>query len=181
LTVLSAPSGAGKTSLVSAVLGFVPFEGRITAAGAVTAEARRSMIAWAGQRPGLIAGTVGENVALGAARPDPLLVAEALREAAAPEVSPDAILGVGGAGISGGQAQRVALARAIYRMRAENCPVLIVDEPTSALDDATEARVVAALRSIAAEGTAVLALSHRAAVVAAADDVLSMEVLTYVH
>jgi ATP-binding cassette subfamily C protein CydD len=181
VTVLSAPSGAGKTSLVSAVLGFVPFEGRINAAGVVTAEARRSMIAWAGQRPGLIAGTVGENVALGAARPDALLIAAALREAAAPEISPDVMLGVGGAGISGGQAQRVALARAIYRMRAENCPVLILDEPTSALDDATEARVVACLRSIAAGGTAVLAISHRAAVVAAADDVLSMEALTYVR
>jgi ATP-binding cassette, subfamily C, bacterial CydD len=181
VTVLSAPSGAGKTSLVSAVLGFVPFEGRIRAAGVVTAEARRSMIAWAGQRPGLIAGTVGENVALGAARPDALLIAAALREAAAPEISPDVMLGVGGAGISGGQAQRVALARAIYRMRAENCPVLILDEPTSALDDATEARVVASLRSIAAGGTAVLAISHRAAVVAAADDVLSLEALTYVR
>jgi ATP-binding cassette subfamily C protein CydD len=181
LTVLSAPSGAGKTSLVSAVLGFVPFEGRIRAAGAATVEARRSMIAWAGQRPGLIAGTVGENVALGAARPNATLIAAALREAAAPEVSPDAILGVGGTGISGGQAQRVALARAVYRMRTHNCPVLVLDEPTSALDEATEARVVASLRSIAAEGTAVLALSHRAAVVAAADDVLSTKVQTYVR
>jgi ATP-binding cassette subfamily C protein CydD len=181
LTVLSAPSGSGKTSLVSAALGFVPHEGRISAGGAMDADGRRANIAWSGQRPGLVAGTVGDNVALGAPHPDALLISAALREAAASELSPDTELGVGGSGVSGGQAQRIALARAIYRMRSESCPVLVLDEPTSALDDATEARVIASLRSIAAEGIAVLAISHRDAVAMAADDVLTMEARSYVH
>jgi len=181
LTVLSAPSGAGKSSLVGAALGFVPFTGRITAGGERDAEGRRSRIAWAGQHPGLISGTVGENVALGSAHPDPALVASSLREAAASELRPETLLGVGGSGVSGGQAQRIALARAIYRMRAEQTSVLILDEPTSALDDVTEARVVASLRRIAADGVAVLAISHRAALVEAADAVLEPREMSYVR
>lgn len=181
LTVLSAPSGAGKSSLVGAALGFVPFTGRITAGGERDAEGRRSRIAWAGQHPGLISGTLGENVALGSAHPDPALVASSLREAAASEIPPETLLGVGGSGVSGGQAQRIALARAIYRMRAEQTSVLILDEPTSALDDVTEARVVASLQRIAADGVAVLAISHRPALVEAADAVLEPREMSYVR
>ncbi|WP_431277220.1 thiol reductant ABC exporter subunit CydD [Leifsonia poae] len=180
LTVLSAPSGAGKSSLIAGALGFIPFDGTIEAGGATDALGRRAEIAWAGQRPALIAGTVASNVALGSAEPDLPLVRESLRRAAAEEVSPDLVLGAGGAGLSGGQAQRVAVARALYRMHALRCSVLILDEPTSALDDATEARLLATLREIADEGTAVLVASHREAVVAAADAVLTLEVLTHV-
>jgi ATP-binding cassette subfamily C protein CydD len=181
LTVLSAPSGTGKSSLVAAALGFVPFAGGIAIGRTADAAARRTAIAWAGQRPGLIAGTIASNVALGAIDPDADLVAASLRLAAAPELDPETPLGVGGSGLSGGQAQRVAVARALYRMRAEGCPVLVLDEPTSALDDATEARLIELLRGVAAEGRTVLVVSHRAAVLAAADTVLTLEVLSRVH
>ncbi|WP_223690401.1 thiol reductant ABC exporter subunit CydD [Leifsonia poae] len=181
LTVLSAPSGAGKSSLVGAALGFVPFEGRVSVADAAGAEARRASIAWAGQHSGLLAGSVSGNVALGSTEPDALLVAESLRLAAVDDVPPSTVLGVGGAGLSGGQAQRVAVARALYRMRAEHCPLLVLDEPTSALDDASEARLVGHLREIAAGGVAVLVISHRDAVVAAADTLLTLEVVSRVR
>jgi ATP-binding cassette subfamily C protein CydD len=181
LTVLSAPSGTGKSSLVAAALGFVPFAGRIASGRPADATARRAAIAWAGQRPGLIAGTIASNVALGATDPDADLVAASLRLAAAPELDPETALGVGGSGLSGGQAQRVAVARALYRMRAKDCPVLVLDEPTSALDGATEARLIELLRGVAAEGRTVLVVSHRAAVVAAADTVLTLEVLSRVR
>ncbi|MFF1632963.1 thiol reductant ABC exporter subunit CydD [Leifsonia sp. NPDC058248] len=180
LTVLSAPSGTGKSSLVAAALGFVPFAGRIAIGRATDAAGRRGLIAWAGQRPGLVAGTVASNVALGAADPDADLVNASLRLAAAAELDPETPLGVGGSGLSGGQAQRVAVARALYRMRAEDCPVLVLDEPTSALDDATESRLIELLRGVTAEGRTVLVVSHREAVVAAADTVLTLEVLSRV-
>jgi ATP-binding cassette subfamily C protein CydD len=177
LTVLNAPSGAGKTSLVSAALGFLPFDGRIDVSGAPDALSRRDGIAWAGQHPALIAGTVASNVALGVDEPHGELVAKCLRAAAAPEIDPNSVLGVGGAGLSGGQAQRVAVARALYRMTSKDCRVLVLDEPTSALDVATEACLVGSLRALADEGAAVFVVSHREAVVAAADVVLTLGVL----
>lgn len=181
LAVLTAPSGSGKSSLLAAVLGFVPFTGTISAGGAVDVAGRRDAVAWAAQTPGLIAGTIASNVALGSAHPEPALVAEALRLAAADELAPETALGVGGAGLSGGQAQRVAVARALYRLRASGGfissggTVLLLDEPTSALDEAAEARLLGTLRRISDDGVAVLVVSHREQVADAADVVLRME------
>lgn len=178
LAVLSAPSGAGKSSLVAAALGFVAYSGRIAAGGRQDAAGRRAAIAWAGQRPGLLAGTIAENVALGDPEPSAPAIEEALRAAAAGELSPGLVVGAGGVGLSGGQAQRVAVARALYRLRARSCSVLILDEPTSALDAATEGELLASLRRVADSGVAVLIVSYREAVVAAADTILSTEVLS---
>ncbi|NUU05300.1 thiol reductant ABC exporter subunit CydD [Leifsonia sp. C5G2] len=175
LAVLRAPSGAGKSSLVGAALGFVPAEGRILAGGRADAEGRRGAIAWAGQRPGLVAGTIADNVALGNPAPDEAAVTEALRDAAAGELDPGTELGAGGTGLSGGQAQRVAVARALYRLRTRGCRVLILDEPTSALDAATERRLLASLRRVAEQGAAVLVVSHRNAAAEAADRVIAVE------
>ncbi|MGO4593918.1 thiol reductant ABC exporter subunit CydD [Leifsonia sp. 2TAF2] len=171
--VLQAPSGAGKSSLIAAVLGFVAAEGRIQVGGHTDAEGRREAVSWSGQRPALVAGSIAENVALGDAV-DPVQVAEALRDAAASELDPRLVLGPGGAGLSGGQAQRVAVARALYRLRSHGCRVLILDEPTSALDASTERRLFESLRKVAEDGVAVLVVSHRQAVADAADTVLTI-------
>ncbi|AAT89079.1 ABC transporter ATP-binding protein [Leifsonia xyli subsp. xyli] len=172
LAVLSAPSGAGKSSLLAAALGFVPHSGSIAVAGRADAAGRRDGIAWASQLPGLFAGTITENVALGAPVADPDAIARALADAAADELDPELIVGPGGAGLSGGQAQRVAIARALYRLRTRLLPVLLLDEPTSALDAGTEQRLVYTLRRFAADGVAVLIVSHRKALAHAADLVL---------
>ena len=181
LAVLSAPSGAGKSSLVAAALGFAAHTGTIAAGGRSDAAGRRAAIAWAGQKPGLRAGTIAENVALGDPEPGARLVAAALREAAAPELDPALVVGAGGTGLSGGQAQRVAVARALYRLRARGCTVLILDEPTSALDATTERALLASLRAVADGGVAVLVVSHREAVVSVADEVVEPGVLTDVR
>ena len=182
LTVLIGPSGAGKSSLIAALLGFTAYEGNIRL-GVREHPPRPStaqdLVAWAGQRPGLAAGTVGENVALGTDAYDEELVVQALATAAAEELSPGTALGVGGSGLSGGQAQRIAVARAVYRMIERDCPVLVLDEPTSALDDLTEARLVANLRTIAARGRTVVVVSHRAAVIEAADAVVEVGELSH--
>ena len=69
------------------------------------------------------------------------------------------------------QRRRVALARALVRIRVGGARLLILDEPTAGLDAATEARVVDAVR---ATGAGALIVSHRAAVLAAADRVVSV-------
>lgn len=178
LTVLSGPSGSGKSTIVAALNGFVPAEGRIVVDGREIASDRsvddRAWLAWAGQKPGLIFGTVAENVALGDAQPDESLVRTALEQAAIADLDPRVELGVGGSGVSGGQAQRVAIARALYRLESRGCRVLVLDEPSSALDHATEARLIGELRRVARSGVAVVVVSHRQAFLTAADEVVTI-------
>ncbi|MHA3723724.1 thiol reductant ABC exporter subunit CydD [Leucobacter sp. HY1910] len=170
IVALAGPSGAGKSSLIAAVLGFASYT-----SGSLE---RPATISWVGQRPDLARGTVAHNVALGEARPDPELVQRALAAAQLAELAPSTELGALGAGLSGGQAQRVAIARGLYRAWARSVPLLMLDEPTSALDADTEARVMRALRAEAAAGRAVLVVSHRPAVLAAADSVVTIDAQT---
>lgn len=175
LLAVTGPSGAGKSSLLGALLGLVEHEGVIELDGSpVPAAARTARLAWAGQRPELTGGPIDEVVALGARRIDPERVAASLRWAGADDIARGTVLGAAGDGLSGGQAQRVALARAHYRATDRDCRVVLVDEPTSALDAASEKRVIAGLRSLADDGRLVIVVTHRRAVMAAADALLEV-------
>ncbi len=163
---LAGPSGAGKTTLVSALLGFAA-----PSSGAVS---RPRTLSWAGQRPGLLQGSIAENVALGEAQADLALVRRALETVGLGALALEHGLGAQGAGLSGGQAQRVAIARCLYRAWSADAGAIVLDEPTSALDGDSEARIGAALRAEASDGRAVLVISHRAGLLDAADRVVSV-------
>ncbi|WAB83727.1 thiol reductant ABC exporter subunit CydD [Microcella daejeonensis] len=176
LLAVTGESGVGKSSLLAALRGALPAEGRIAIAGrSAHAAELAAHVAWAGQRPDLTAGPLAAVVALGAEHPDTALVQRALRLAAVDDVPADLVLGPGGDGLSGGQAQRVAIARAAYRALERRTPLVLLDEPTSALDAATELRVIAGLRALAAEGALVVVVTHRPAVIAAADERLDLQ------
>jgi iron complex transport system ATP-binding protein len=64
--------------------------------------------------------------------------------------------------LSGGEWQRVRLARAL----AQETPLLALDEPTTFLDVAHEMETFELLASLAADGTAVLVVSHQLNLVA---------------
>jgi ATP-binding cassette subfamily C protein CydD len=171
IVLLEGPSGAGKSSVLAALLGFADCAGTIAVAGGGPA---RDALAWSGQRPGLVQGSVLENVALGADEPDEVLAALCLGEAQAGGIPLTRELGVGGAGLSGGQAQRVAVARALYRLRSTGARVLALDEPSSALDAGTEAALWRALRAVADEGAGILLVSHRTSARVIADEIVRM-------
>ena len=167
LVALAGPSGAGKTSLLAAILGFiVPATGEIRVGGPIS---------WAGQQPGLVQGSLLDNVTLGATDPDRSLARSALDQLGLADLPLDRELGALGSGLSGGQAQRVSLARALYRAADVNAGVLLLDEPSSALDAESEERVITAARAEAAAGRAVLVVSHRQALLDAADRVVTVE------
>ncbi|GAA3054107.1 MULTISPECIES: thiol reductant ABC exporter subunit CydD [Actinomycetes] len=173
ITALAGPSGVGKSTLAAAVLGLVDHIGEITVRAVDGAERRpsRDDVAWTGQRHGLRAGTVGENIALGERGPDRDQAREILDMLGLDGLSLDHRLGVHGSGLSGGQAHRVAVARAVHRARVRRCPVLLLDEPTAALDEDAERRLIDLLRAEADAGRIVLVISHRPAVLEAADAV----------
>ncbi|MGW2076635.1 thiol reductant ABC exporter subunit CydD [Streptomyces sp. NPDC001939] len=178
---LVGPSGVGKSTLLSAALGFVrPQAGRVLVGGADLAgldrEAWHARVAWVPQRPQLYAGSIADNVRLARPEASPAEVEEALREAGAQDFvralpgGAVTLLGEDGAGLSAGQRQRLALARAFLADR----PVVLLDEPTAALDGETEAGIVDAVRRLAA-GRTVLLVVHRPALLAVADRVVRLD------
>ncbi|MDP1571990.1 MAG: thiol reductant ABC exporter subunit CydD [Vicinamibacterales bacterium] len=177
---IAGPTGAGKSSLLQAVLRFrPPAAGRIVIDGRPLDEwppdAWRRHVSWAPQRPHLFHGTVRDNLCLGHPSASDAEIARVLDLAAFDEVVArlprglETRVGEQGVGLSGGEAQRLALARA-YLKRA---PVLLLDEPTADLDLETEARVLDGLRE-ARQGRTVLLVSHRATTLRAADRVLTL-------
>nr|WP_237682498.1 thiol reductant ABC exporter subunit CydD [Microbacterium sp. B19(2022)] len=177
ITLIEGPSGAGKSSLLAALRGAADFDGTAAFAGSDVRElSPAAWLAWAGQTPGLMRGTVSANVALGDAEPDADRVRAALDTACAEGIDPALELGVQGSGLSGGQAQRIAVARALYRQSSDPSRVLALDEPSSALDPDTEGRLWRSLRARADAGATVLLVSHRRTARDIADHIVTLGV-----
>jgi ATP-binding cassette subfamily C protein/ATP-binding cassette subfamily C protein CydC len=164
-------SGAGKSSLVNALLRFWPLEeGSLTVGGTdvtrLGAADARAVYALADQHAHLFAGTVRANLVLG--RPDAsdseigaALAAARLDAwvAGLPEAL-DTPVGEDGVALSGGERRRLAVARALLSPG----PVVVLDEPTSALDPELADHVVrGVLAAAAASGRSVLVVTHRQA------------------
>ncbi len=160
-------TGAGKTTLLHILAGLIAAD-----SGSVSLPAGGARIVF--QEPFLLAGSVYDNITLGAEVPaDAVDVALAVAEAQFVHDLPSGLateLGERGVGLSGGQRQRIALARALVRRPA----VLLLDDTTSALDPTTEAKVLANLR-VALSHTTVVAVASRPSTIALADDVLYLD------
>ena len=181
LVAITGESGAGKSTLLAAILGLVPpTTGRVLAMsgdGRDPVDVRthdpaawRARVAWVPQAPWLFAGTVADNVRLGAAGAGDAEVASALAAVGLADVALDRVLGERGAGLSSGQRRRIGVARALAR----DAPVLLLDEPTAGLDEAAEALVMGALRLAADGGATVVVVAHRPGAVAGADRVVEV-------
>lgn len=149
--VLVGQSGAGKSSLLHVLSGFLPYRGSLLINGIELSELApdewRKQLSWVGQNPQLPAATLRENVLLGDPDADNSLLQIALDKASVTEFLPllpngvDTVIGDDAARLSVGQAQRVAVARALINP----CGLLLLDEPAASLDAHSEQRVMAAL------------------------------------
>ena len=157
-------SGAGKTSLMNVILGFLPYEGSLKINGQELRESNladwRKHIAWVGQNPLLLQGTIKENLLLGDIQANDEEINQALMRSQAKEFTDK--LGLhheikdGGLGVSVGQAQRLAIARALLRKG----DLLLLDEPTASLDAQSENLVLQALNE-ASQHQTTLMITHR--------------------
>ncbi|HJE52631.1 MAG TPA: thiol reductant ABC exporter subunit CydD [Tessaracoccus flavescens] len=179
VVAMSGHSGGGKSTALAMAMGFLaPSTGRVlvgdTDLAGVDVAAWRREVAWVAQDPGMLNGTVGDNVALGHPGAGAADIERALRDAGA-DFGPEKPVGDDGEGLSAGERRRVALARALVRIRLGGARLLILDEPTAGLDADTEARVIDAVR---ATGAGALIVSHRPAVLAAADRIVEVSGVT---
>ena len=179
-------SGAGKTTLINAILGITPIaQGSITYKGA-SSESKYNMLANVGlvsQDYGRYELTVRENLLLGLPQEAVERLGDAdLWSALSVACADDFVRGLeggldaqlgesfGGVGLSGGQWQRLALARVVLR----DAPVWVLDEPTSAVDAETEEEIFARLK-VAAGGRLVVLVSHRAWTLRGVDSVVVLD------
>ncbi|WP_318506325.1 heme ABC transporter permease/ATP-binding protein CydD [Photobacterium leiognathi] len=177
---LVGPSGAGKTSLLNALLGFLPYRGSIKINGIELKELNhsewRQAISWVGQNPLLVHGTIYDNITLGNPLAEQAQVTQVAKEAYADEFinrlekGYQHHVGDRSGGLSVGQAQRIAVARAMLQQGA----FWILDEPTASLDANSERLVLESL-SRAVEQHTTLMVSHRLDQLHAMDRVLVME------
>jgi thiol reductant ABC exporter CydD subunit len=186
VTALVGLSGAGKSTALAILERFLDVaDGRVlvTSADGSTADltdfeidAWRANVAWVGQDPQLVMGSLADNVRLAnpTAPDDDVWVAlEAVEMAAFVRSLPDGLatkVGESGRVFSAGQGRRIALARAFCQADAG---LVLLDEPTAALDAETEQWVVTAIRKLAASRTVVL-IAHRDSLVSIADHVIDL-------
>jgi ATP-binding cassette subfamily C protein len=181
VTTVIGPSGAGKTTIADVLVGLnKPSSGEIYIDGTPLPEADlsqwRSRIGYIPQDNILFNDTIASNVTLGDSTIPNAKIEEALKLAGAwnfVSKLPDGIeqvVGVRGNLLSGGQRQRLSIARALIC----DPSLIILDEATSALDHETAREICESVRNLAGQRT-VLAITHQALWIDAADRIYNMQ------
>lgn len=176
---LVGPSGAGKTSVMSTILGFLePQSGEVIAGNRSYAELSprqvRRRLAYVEQETPVVPGTIRENLLLANRDASEAEIWDVLRELHLDQLItqlPDGVdTPLSDTSVSGGQRQRIALARALLA-RPE---ILLLDEATAQVDGITEEAISQAILRQAQRG-AVLTIAHRLSTVVDADQIIVME------
>ncbi|MEZ9703315.1 cysteine/glutathione ABC transporter permease/ATP-binding protein CydD [Vibrio breoganii] len=177
-TALVGPSGAGKTSIMNALLGFLPYQGSLTINGTELSEvdlnSYRSMVSWVGQNPLLVHGTIAENLNLAEQTFSSQELQDKIKQAHADEfidkLGLDHAIADRSGGLSVGQAQRIALARALL----QDGQFWLLDEPTASLDARSESLINESLQLALVNKTALM-VTHQLSNLQQMDQILVLE------
>lgn len=168
-------SGAGKTTILNMVIGFLhATDGRVLIDGqdieGLDLAGYRSHIAVVPQVPILFSGTIRENITYGQDDISEEKLWEVIEAANLTEVVKQMPNGIDtmvmehGSNLSGGQRQRVSIARAFVR----DPKILILDEATSALDSVAEEKIRVATERLVKNRTTLI-VAHRLSTIKNAD------------
>ena len=172
------PSGSGKSTLAKAIFGMWPaHRGTVRLDGAdvgqIDLDRAGAYLGYLPQSTELLPGTVADNIRR-LNEDDPYGVIDAAQRAGAHEMilslpnGYDTLIGRRGFALSGGQTQRIGLARALYgRPR-----LVVLDEPDADLDQQGELALVNALGQLREEGTTLIVIAHRSALINDLDKLL---------
>jgi ATP-binding cassette subfamily B protein len=180
-SVIVGPSGAGKSTIADLMVRLLdPDSGAVMIDGADLKTLRvqdlRRTVVLIDQSPYLFQGSLFENIAYAKTGVSREAVEDAAKEAGLAELVAglpdglDTIVGERGLTLSAGERQRVAIARAFLL----NPDVLILDEPSAALDPERERELIDTLRWKFL-GKTLIAITHKPAMAAAADQVLHIK------
>ncbi len=177
-TALVGISGAGKSSLVNALLGFAPYRGELKVNGQELATLDMSQwrlqLGWLSQNPQLFHASLRDNLLLAKPTASDAELEEALKRAQAWEFAMekgfDYPVGDQAGGLSVGQAQRLALARTLLK----STQLMVLDEPTASLDRHSERAIMATLEEAMANQT-LLMITHRLDQLGQMDQILVLE------
>ncbi|HDH7823159.1 TPA: cysteine/glutathione ABC transporter permease/ATP-binding protein CydD [Raoultella planticola] len=160
--VLVGQSGSGKSSLLNALTGFLPYDGSLLVNGVelrdLDASRWHRLLSWVGQNPQLPAATLRENVLLAWPEASEAQLQLALDKAWVSEFISQLPQGINtpvgdqAGRLSVGQAQRIAVARALL----VPCRLLLLDEPAASLDAHSEQRVMQALFNASSQQTTLM-------------------------
>ena len=171
------PSGAGKTTILNLIIGFMEATGgQVCIDGydikTLNLHHYRKYLAVVPQTSILFRGTLRENITYGM---DPVPIQrlhDVIKIANLEEVVDslpdglDTMIREHGSNLSGGQRQRISIARAFLR----DPKILILDEATSALDTISERKIQEATKRLAKDRTTFI-VAHRLSTVRDADKI----------
>ncbi len=175
------PSGAGKTTLLNLMMRlYDPTSGSVLFDGRDLRDLRLSdiyhQVAIVTQEPFLFSTSVRENIRCGRPTASDAEVEEAARAAFIHDEilrmpkGYDTSIGIGGRGLSRGQAQRINVARAFVK----NAPILLLDEATSSLDSVAESHVQEAIEHLLQSRTSFV-VAHRLSTLRNADRIMVLD------
>lgn len=177
ITLLWGASGAGKSSALRLLLGMGNIASGVVSIDDVALAPRQSLsghVAWVGQTPWAMAGSVRDNLAIATPDATDAAMQTALHEAGLgafiSDRGLDAMVGRDGFALSGGERQRLSFARAIL----SGAPVWLLDEPSAFLDPDAEARLWLTLQALRRHRTIILA-SHAPGARVVADKVVALD------
>jgi ATP-binding cassette, subfamily B, bacterial PglK len=182
IVAIVGPSGAGKTTLIELILGLEsPTEGKLEIGSETPKDYRNGLpgvIGYVAQRPGVLSGSVLENIALDSRfRPQNQERLERAIEFAQLFDWIDTLprktrtpLGQQSEALSGGQLQRIGLARALYTTPK----LLVMDEATSALDAETESFITERVLSLRGRITTII-VAHRLSTIRDVDKIFVLD------
>jgi len=167
ITVIYGPSGAGKTTILNLIAGFIrPTEGKILIDNIDICNLKinswRKHLGIITQEPILLNGTIKENLLYALPDADDKYLVEILKKSLlwseSGSVFPqglDTEVGNRGEMLSGGERQRLTIARALLN----NPNILLMDEPTTMIDYESKTKIIKTIKAIS-PGRTIIIVTH---------------------